>query len=142
MSRVHPTCSCSVGDSGGPLIQYDTDGKPVLVGIAIAVILCGSAGYPSLYTRITGFMDFLPTEGVVLTDQLSPVLFPESTPVVNPEISSPYPQSTPAQSENGTSDRSIQSTILLVILVVASAVIIVVVTAIVAYKVSRRNTLQ
>lgn len=139
MSRIYSACLYSVGDSGGPLIQYDTAGEPVLVGIAIAVVLCGSAGYPSLYTRIAGFVDFLPMDDVVSTNELNPVLYSESTPNANPEMSPS--SSTPGHGGDGTSDVNIQSKMLpVIIIVVSSAIIGLLGAAIIVYKVSRRNT--
>jgi prostatin (serine protease 8) len=46
--------ACS-GDSGGPLIQGD-----VQIGIVSwGVIPCGSSGAPSVYTRVSAFIDFI-----------------------------------------------------------------------------------
>lgn len=49
--------ACS-GDSGGPLVQ-DVDGQRTIVGIVSwGEIPCGK-GYPSVYTKVSNFIDFI-----------------------------------------------------------------------------------
>lgn len=50
----------SNGDSGGPLIQYDSENNPVLIGVTSASYKCGSDGYPTLFVRVSAFTGFLP----------------------------------------------------------------------------------
>ncbi|XP_036141380.1 trypsin-1-like [Monomorium pharaonis] len=51
--------ACS-GDSGGPLISKRPGQKPVLTGIVSwGIIPCGSAGAPSVYTRVSKFNDWV-----------------------------------------------------------------------------------
>ncbi|KAJ8665277.1 hypothetical protein QAD02_006939 [Eretmocerus hayati] len=50
--------ACS-GDSGGPLVQYN-DSKPVIVGVVSwGFMPCGSSGAPSIYTRVSSYVDWI-----------------------------------------------------------------------------------
>lgn len=57
-------CSNSNGDSGGPLLQYDDTGSPILIGVTSASYKCGAAGYPTLFVRLSAFRDFLPFDEI------------------------------------------------------------------------------
>ncbi|XP_067003439.1 trypsin-1 [Anabrus simplex] len=51
--------ACS-GDSGGPLAQRDANGNSVLIGIVSwGFIPCGSVSAPSVYVRVSAFIDFI-----------------------------------------------------------------------------------
>ncbi|XP_063977418.1 trypsin-1-like [Diachasmimorpha longicaudata] len=51
--------ACS-GDSGGPLVKFNTDGTPEQVGIVSwGVYPCGVAGTPSVYTRVSSYVDWI-----------------------------------------------------------------------------------
>ncbi|XP_036150167.1 trypsin-1-like, partial [Monomorium pharaonis] len=69
-SPVHETNVCSGpmtggisacnGDSGGPLISVPSGQEPVLTGIASWVVIpCGTKGAPSVYTRVSVFIDWI-----------------------------------------------------------------------------------
>ncbi|KAG8230974.1 hypothetical protein J437_LFUL003932 [Ladona fulva] len=48
------------GDSGGPLIAVGADGSRTLVGVVSwGSVPCGSKGAPSVYTRVSAFLDFI-----------------------------------------------------------------------------------
>ncbi|XP_013787189.1 chymotrypsinogen A-like [Limulus polyphemus] len=52
------TDSCS-GDSGGPMVIKE-DGRITIVGIvSFGLELCASSGWPSVYTRVSSFMDWI-----------------------------------------------------------------------------------
>lgn len=59
-------CGACKGDSGGPLIQYDNSGLPVLVGVVSSGIECADDVYPTIHVRTSAFEEFIPwNEGVV-----------------------------------------------------------------------------
>lgn len=59
-------CGACKGDSGGPLIQYDKSGLPVLIGVVSSGIECADDVYPTIHVRTSAFEDFIPwNEGVV-----------------------------------------------------------------------------
>ena len=48
------------GDSGGPLIQRDGDGETTVIGIVSwGFNPCGSKGKPSVYTRVSAYVDWI-----------------------------------------------------------------------------------
>lgn len=48
------------GDSGGPLAQVNENDEPVIVGIVSwGMYPCGSVGAPSVYTRVSSFVDWI-----------------------------------------------------------------------------------
>lgn len=47
------------GDSGGPLLQYDAAGSPVLIGVASFGFECGARGIPSVFVRISAFTSWM-----------------------------------------------------------------------------------
>lgn len=49
----------SLGDSGGPMIQFDDRGDAVLVGIVSTGIGCGNSSFPGVYLRTGAHADFL-----------------------------------------------------------------------------------
>lgn len=68
--RWYPTFICTdgygnsgicEGDCGGPLVQYIKDGKPLLIGVAswIAAVNCGTNNAPSIYTKVSDFIDWI-----------------------------------------------------------------------------------
>jgi len=50
--------SCK-GDSGGPLMVQQADGRWVLIGIVSAGFSCGKPGQPGIYHRISGTSDWI-----------------------------------------------------------------------------------
>ncbi|XP_023246174.1 trypsin-1-like [Copidosoma floridanum] len=51
--------ACS-GDSGGPLIKVHEDGRKEVVGIVSwGVLPCGTLGAPSVYTRVSSYIDWI-----------------------------------------------------------------------------------
>lgn len=59
-------CGACKGDSGGPLIQYDRNGYPILVGVVSSGIECADETYPTIHVRTSAFVDFIPwDEGVI-----------------------------------------------------------------------------
>lgn len=48
------------GDSGGPLVQKNDNGDNVVIGIVSwGVIPCGSENAPSVYTRVSAYLDYI-----------------------------------------------------------------------------------
>lgn len=71
----------SFGDSGGPLIQYDAAGEPVLVGVtSFGKEICSAPNSPGVYVRPAFHEQWLDEQGVEYTKTTStdPVIF-EST---------------------------------------------------------------
>lgn len=59
-SLMKSTCN---GDSGGPLVFTEADGEKTLVGIvSFGSILGCEKGYPSVYTRVTSYLDWISTK--------------------------------------------------------------------------------
>lgn len=54
----------SLGDSGGPLIQYDTSNEPVLVGVISFGYKCAQPRFPGVYVRLHNHITWLSTNGV------------------------------------------------------------------------------
>ncbi|XP_026462775.1 trypsin-2-like [Ctenocephalides felis] len=50
--------ACS-GDSGGPLVQYNGDEVTLLGVVSWGYIPCGSRNRPSVYTRVSGYLDWI-----------------------------------------------------------------------------------
>jgi len=50
--------ACS-GDSGGPLVSYDSEGRPVQVGIVSWGFMPCGKGAPSVYTRVSSYADWI-----------------------------------------------------------------------------------
>lgn len=47
------------GDSGGPAIIYESDGKPTLVSIASFVAAMGCSDYPNGFVRVESFLSWI-----------------------------------------------------------------------------------
>lgn len=58
-----PGCGPCEADSGGPLMQFDKNGRPVLVGIVSASVRCAEE-FPTIYTRVSSFIPFMRNVGV------------------------------------------------------------------------------
>ncbi|XP_026462799.1 lectizyme-like [Ctenocephalides felis] len=50
--------ACS-GDSGGPLVQYNGNEATLLGVVSWGYIPCGSRDRPSVYTRVSGYLDWI-----------------------------------------------------------------------------------
>lgn len=50
--------ACS-GDSGGPLVTKGADGATQVGVVSWGMIPCGSLGAPSVFTRVSAFLDFI-----------------------------------------------------------------------------------
>ncbi|XP_037526158.2 clotting factor B-like [Rhipicephalus sanguineus] len=48
-----------MGDSGGPLTVWNKNGLSELVGVVSFTFGCGSVGYPSGFTRVSGYTDWI-----------------------------------------------------------------------------------
>ncbi|XP_048515555.1 uncharacterized protein LOC105686124 [Athalia rosae] len=58
-SNLRSSCS---GDSGGPLVTKEADGKPTQIGLVSFGISLGCAkSWPSVFTRITSYLDWIET---------------------------------------------------------------------------------
>jgi hypothetical protein len=50
------------GDSGGPLLGYDSNNKPVQIGIVSWGFGCGSNQFYGVYTKLSAFSDFIASD--------------------------------------------------------------------------------
>lgn len=66
---------CSIGDSGGPLFQYDENDEPVLVGVVSRGVGCADADFPGIYVRTATYADFLDLDQVKRTESTDEVMF-------------------------------------------------------------------
>lgn len=69
----------SQGDSGGPMIQYNAAGDPVLVGIVSTGLGCAQAGFPGIYIRTAAFEQWLDGDAAAQyskTNSTSPIFAP------------------------------------------------------------------
>ncbi|XP_067207859.1 trypsin-1-like [Linepithema humile] len=55
---VKETSACS-GDSGGPLVQFDGNNPTQLGIVSWGVYPCGVSGSPSVYTRVSSYVDWI-----------------------------------------------------------------------------------
>lgn len=94
-------CDACHGDSGGPLLQFDASGRPVVVGVVHAGRGCAEPNYPAIYMRASSYIQWMGSVGAQFEvasepqqslDMSSPVpLEPESSEVPTP---SPVPSPT------------------------------------------------
>lgn len=56
-------CGPCFGDSGGPLIQFDSNGRPVVMGIVSGGIRCGDGERPAIFARTNPFNDWMRGNG-------------------------------------------------------------------------------
>lgn len=56
-------CGACRGDSGGPLLQFDSKGRPVLIGIVSFSVRCADT-FPTIYTRVSSYISFMKKIGV------------------------------------------------------------------------------
>jgi Trypsin len=47
------------GDSGGPAIIYESDGRPTLAGFSSFVAAMGCSGYPNAFVRVENFLSWI-----------------------------------------------------------------------------------
>lgn len=52
----------------GPVIQYSSNGEPVLFGMHSSVASCGEPSEPEVNVRVAALADFFPPEGETTTD--------------------------------------------------------------------------
>lgn len=51
-------CGPCRGDSGGPLLQFDSEGRPVLIGIVSVSVRCADT-FPTVFTRVSSFLPYM-----------------------------------------------------------------------------------
>lgn len=120
--------SCS-GDSGGPLIQYDRDDNPVLVGVVSFGSGCARPKKHAVYSRTWPYIEmYSKYSEIKLVNQTKAVFLENSSGL-------PYPSSLPPMSE--TTGRS--STIIVVSVIGSLVPSLVVVTVIVSVIMKRRR---
>lgn len=56
-------CGPCFGDSGGPLIQFDAKGRPVVMGVVHGGVRCGDGEWPAVFTRTSSFLNWMTTRG-------------------------------------------------------------------------------
>lgn len=54
----------SLGDSGGPIFQYDAMGAPVVVGVLHGAYGCARGRYPSVFERTSAHVGFFLRHGI------------------------------------------------------------------------------
>lgn len=54
----------SMGDSGGPLLVYTSDGEAIVVAVVSSGVKCAAESYPGLYVRTSAHLDFLSSSNV------------------------------------------------------------------------------
>lgn len=52
-------CGSCPDDGGGPILQYDENGDPVLIGVVAEQLGCSKANSPGLYTRTAAFAPWM-----------------------------------------------------------------------------------
>lgn len=60
----HGGCDACSGDSGGPIVQFDGDGRAVQVGLVSASRGCALPGFPGIAVRTDAFLDWIRGFGV------------------------------------------------------------------------------
>lgn len=104
-------CDSCRGDSGGPLIQYDRAGRPVIVGVTSFGLGCARSKYPGVYTRTNIFRSLLLSiADFNFTNQTNSV-FTSPSPIPDPSLPKP-----PAEG------LAISPTIIIIIAAVGAAV--------------------
>lgn len=59
-TRDQPAADTCQGDSGGSLLHFnDNDSKYRIVGITSFGLSCGNPGFPSIYTRVVDYIDWI-----------------------------------------------------------------------------------
>lgn len=76
LTSVATNDACNPGDAGGPLIQESSLEGYRVVGLVSHSLGCGNSLYPTVYTRLSSFSDWMGTNGG-----------PQSTPWTNPSSS-------------------------------------------------------
>lgn len=56
-------CSVCHGDSGGPLLQYDVNGSPVVLGVASFTVFCNTRDFPGGFTRVSPLIEWMGSVG-------------------------------------------------------------------------------
>lgn len=54
-----------MGDSGGPVIQYNKMQMPVIMGVVAFSLRCALPGFPTVYTRVSALIPWLKTTPAV-----------------------------------------------------------------------------
>lgn len=97
-------CDACQGDSGGPLLQFDLQSRPVIVGIVNSGYLCAEPHFPSMYMRVSSYIQWMRTVGAKfsvagfvpqLIDLTLPEYFPPPSPSPTPSIPAsvvPFPR--------------------------------------------------
>lgn len=62
--KIHLLLLISLGDSGGPIIQYNRRNEPILVGITSFGYMCAQRNFPGVYVRISAFLEWLQNKTV------------------------------------------------------------------------------
>lgn len=83
-------CDACYGDGGGPLLQFDKDGQPVLMGLASGGEGCALAGFPGVYMRMAPFVSWFKRVGADFkTTRKAVQVYGDLTPFPVEELAEP-----------------------------------------------------
>lgn len=94
-------CDACFGDGGGPLLQFDQNGHPVVVGLSSGGLGCALAGFPGVYMRVAPFLSWMRSVGADFTTAARATQFTRPTrpsptpPSVGNEIGGGCPEILP-----------------------------------------------
>lgn len=89
-------CDACQGDSGGPLLQFDSQSRPVIVGIVNSGFRCAEPQFPTMYMRVSSYIGWMKKVGASfrlagyvpqLIDMTLPINFPPPSPSATPSPS-------------------------------------------------------
>lgn len=64
-------CGVCTGDEGAPIIQYDSNDMPVIVGVLSTFVECATKGSPALFTKTAQYLSTFSMLGLELGTQLA-----------------------------------------------------------------------
>lgn len=95
-------CDSCVGDSGGPVVQFNSERKPVLVALVSAGRGCALPGFPGINLRVNKYVDWMKTKGAIFDVDDAPVqLVLDGGYPAKPPSEAPKPPKPAAQPSKG-----------------------------------------
>lgn len=109
-------CDSCLGDSGGPLFQFDANDRVVVIGVVSAGEGCGEKGFPGVYAQTSTAVQWMRDLGAKFEVSTSPQQVFKDRPPVPPEQESQKPpdvtstvSSTPEPQQQQKEDESKES---------------------------------